>query len=228
VNHPVPAPLDVGRPPRWVLLVAVAVAVAVTADLLAGGVLEDVDRRVAEVIDSWGLRDSAAYPVLWLLSQVGGRGTIVVTVGVLAVWLAWRRRTLRPPLRVVGALALLTVVVYGLKYGTGRTAPAYPGSYFHRGGQSFPSGHAANAVLMWGVARWQAVEYGLPPAVQRMFAFLAVGGPAITAAAMLAVNFHWLTDAVVGAAVGVLLLGAMHIGDALLGRRALTAGREAA
>jgi hypothetical protein len=41
----------------------------------------------------------------------------------------------------------------------------------------------------------------------------------ITAAAMLAVNFHWLTDAVVGAAIGVLLLGAVHLGDPLLRRR---------
>ena len=33
-----------------------------------------------------------------------------------------------------------------------------------RDGASFPSGHVANAVLMWGIARWQAVEYGLPAA----------------------------------------------------------------
>ena len=29
-------------------------------------------------------------------------------------------------------------------------------------GESYPSGHVANAVLMWGVARWLAVDYGLP------------------------------------------------------------------
>ena len=60
---------------------------------------------------------------------------------------------------------------------TGRTAPAYPGSYFFAEGASYPSGHVANAVLMWGVARWQAVEYGLPARVQRIFWWLSVVGP---------------------------------------------------
>jgi hypothetical protein len=140
VTRSAPATSGAGRPPRWLLLAAAAVAVAVTADLLAGGVLEDGDRWVAGVIDTWGLRDSVAYPALWLLAQVGGRGTIVMTVGALAAWLAWRHRTLRPLLQVLVALALLTVFVYAMKYGTGRTAPDYPGSYFHRGGQSFPPG----------------------------------------------------------------------------------------
>jgi hypothetical protein len=78
---------------------------------------------------------------------------------------------------------------------------------------------------MWGVAYGLAVEYRLSTALQRAFRFLAVGGPVITTAAMLAVNFHWLIDAVVGAAIGVLLLGAVHVGDSLLrGRVAARAG----
>jgi hypothetical protein len=124
------------------------VALVVTADLLAGGVLEDVDRWVAGVIDAWGLCDSVACPALWRLAQVSGRGTIVMTVRALAALLAWRHRTLRPLLRVLSSPALLTAAVCAMNFGTGRTAPAYPGSYFHRGGQAIPSGHAANAVLM--------------------------------------------------------------------------------
>lgn len=79
---------------------------------------------------------------------------------------------------------------------------------------------------MWGMARWQAAEYDLPAGLQRTFGFLAVGGPMIAAAAMFAINFHWLTDAVVGAAIGVLLLGGVRVGDALLRRRMPTAGRD--
>jgi membrane-associated phospholipid phosphatase len=135
----------------------------------------------------------------------------------LVVWLAVRERTLVPLLRILLALALLTAVVYGFKWGAGRTAPAFPGSFFHHpDGASYPSGHVANAVLMWGVARWQTVEYGLPAWAQRAAWTLAVVGPLATGVAMVALDFHWVTDAVVGLAVGLLLLGVVHALDALV------------
>jgi membrane-associated phospholipid phosphatase len=168
------------------------------------------------VISSWGLRDSSAYPAVWLVTQVGGRAFIVAVLAVLCGYLAYTRRTALPLVRVLLGLLLLTLVVYGFKYGTGRTAPAYPGSFFHRDGASYPSGHVANAVLMWGIARWQAVEYGLAPWVQRLFWWLAVAGPVVTAIAMVSLDFHWVTDAVVGAAVGVLLLGVVYALDGIV------------
>jgi membrane-associated phospholipid phosphatase len=212
----VPAVVTVGRPPWWLLLAALAVTVAVTADLLNRGVLERLDLQVSEVVSRWDLRDSPGYWPVWAVTQIGGRGTIVIVLAGLVGWLCWRRRTLVPLLRVLTALALLTVVVYAVKYGTGRTAPAYPGSFFHRGGASYPSGHVANAVLMWGVARWLAVEYRLDPRVQRTLWVLSVVGPVATGVAMVSLDFHWVTDAVVGAAVGVLLLGVVHALDAVV------------
>lgn len=207
----------VGRPSWWAMALALLVGGLVTADLLASGVSERFDLRVSDVVKGWGLADSAAYPLVWLVTQVGGRVTILAVLAGLVGYLAWTRRTLLPLLRVLLALALLTAVVYGIKNGTGRTAPGYPGSYFfHEDGASFPSGHVANAVLMWGVARWQAVQYGLPLRVQRVFWWLAVVGPVLTGLSMISLDFHWVTDAVVGAAVGVLLLGVVHALDALV------------
>jgi undecaprenyl-diphosphatase len=133
--------------------------------------------------------------------------------------------------RVLVALALLSACVYAIKWGTGRTAPGFPGSFFfHEDGESFPSGHVANAVLMWGVARWQAVEYGLPVRVQRGFWWLAVVGPVATGVAMVSLDFHWVTDAVVGASVGIALLGVVHALDgAVLSRWVRArAGRQTA
>jgi membrane-associated phospholipid phosphatase len=175
-----------------------------------------VDDRVAAVVGGWDLRHGQAYPVFWLAAQLGGRGTILVAMACLVGHLFWRRRAVLPLLRVLLALALLTATVYAFKFGMGRTAPAYPGSYFHRGGESFPSGHVANAVLMWGVARWQAVQYALVPPAQRLFGWLSIGGPIVAGAAMLVLDFHWLTDVVVGAAVGIVLLGVVHGLDAVL------------
>ena len=206
--------VSVGRPPRWLLVLAAAVALAVTVDLLTRGVLERMDLRVSEVVSSWGLADSGAYWPVWAVTQLGGRGFILIVLAGLVGYLGWRFRTAVPLVRVLVALVLLTVVVYSFKYGTGRTAPAYPGSFFHRDGASYPSGHVANAVLMWGVARWQVVVYRLAPWVQRTMLVLSVAGPVATGVSMVSLDFHWVTDAVVGAAVGILLLGVVHALDA--------------
>jgi membrane-associated phospholipid phosphatase len=223
--------VSVGRPSWWLLLVALVVAVAVTADLLARGLLERMDVRVSEIVGDWGLRESASFYPVWVVTQLGGRGSILLVLAVLVGYLGWRRRTWLPLVRVLLALALLTVAVYAIKEGIGRTAPRFPGSFFfHDDGASFPSGHVANAVLMWGVARWLAVEYDLPARVQRVFRLLSVVGPVATALAMVSLNFHWVTDAVVGAAVGVLLLGVVHTLDALVLSRWVRAraGRQSA
>lgn len=221
----------VGRPSWWAVLAALLVGGLVTLDLLTLGATERLDLRVSDVVEGWGLADSAAYPLIWIVTQLGGRVTILVVLAGLVGYLAWRRRTVLPLLRVLVAVALLTGTVYAIKYGTGRTAPRYPGSYFfHTDGASFPSGHVANAVLMWGVARWQAVEYGLPVRVQQIFWWLAVVGPVVTGLSMISLNFHWVTDAVVGAAVGVVLLGVVHALDALVLTRWVRAraGRQTA
>jgi membrane-associated phospholipid phosphatase len=189
-----------------------------------------MDLRVSEVVSAWDLEDSAAYWPVWAVTQVGGRGFILIVLAGLVGYLGWRFRTVVPLVRVLLALALLTAVVYSFKFGTGRTAPAYPGSFFHRDGASYPSGHVANAVLMWGVARWQVVEYRLAPWVQRTAWVLSVAGPVATGIAMVSLDFHWVTDAVVGAAVGILLLGVVHVLDAVLVSRwaGARAGRSSA
>jgi membrane-associated phospholipid phosphatase len=223
--------VSAGRPSWWVMAVALVVGTLVTADVLSLGWLERMDLRVSGVISGWGLRDSAAFPFIWVVTQLGGRVAILVVLAVLVGYLGWRRRTWLPLVRVLVALGLLTLVVYAVKQGTGRTAPGYPGVFFfHADGASFPSGHVANAVLMWGVARWQAVEYGLPARVQRAFWLLAVVGPIATGLAMVSLDFHWVTDAVVGACVGVVLLGVVHALDALVLSRWVRAraGRETA
>ncbi|MFP5373085.1 MAG: phosphatase PAP2 family protein, partial [Actinomycetes bacterium] len=212
---PTPRAVSVGRPPWWLFLTAALVGSVVTVELLAGGALERIDLRVAEVVGRWDLEHSVAYPAVWLATQLGGRATLLAVLAATVGHLAWRRHTWVPLVRVLVALSLLTASVYALKYGTGRTAPAFPGSFFFTpGGTSFPSGHVANAVLMWGMARWLAVEYGLPVRVQHAFRLLHVLGPVGTAVAMVALNFHWVTDAVVGAAVGIVLLGVVHALDA--------------
>ncbi|SEP14850.1 phosphatase PAP2 family protein [Trujillonella endophytica] len=212
-----PPVVSIGRPTWWALGVALLVGAVLTVDLLVHGVTEHVDGWISDTVGGWGLRDTAAYTPLYWVTQIGGRGSVLIVLVGLIGWLAGRHRTLRPLLRVVVALVLLTVAVYALKYAIGRTAPGHGGDFLHHpDGQSYPSGHLANAVLLWGVARWQAVQYGMSPRIQRLFWGLAVIGPVLCTLAMVALDFHWLSDAVVGAAVGLLLLGVVHALDDLV------------
>jgi membrane-associated phospholipid phosphatase len=211
-----PAVVSVGRPPWWLAVLSLLVGGLITADLLADGRMLRLDLRVSEIVSDWGLRESAAYPLVWVVTQLGGRVTILVVLAGLVGYLAWRRGAWLPLLRLALAVGVLTAGVYAMKHGTGRTAPAFPGSYFfHDDGASFPSGHVANAVVMWGVARWQAVRYGLPATVQRTFWWLSIVGPVATGVSMVSLDYHWVTDAVVGAAVGIVLLGVVHAVDAI-------------
>ena len=52
----------------------------------------------------------------------------------------------------------------------------------------------ANAVVVWGVVRWQAVAYRVRPVAQRVAGGFAVVAPAVAGVAMLLVGFHWLSD----------------------------------
>ncbi|HZB21088.1 MAG TPA: phosphatase PAP2 family protein [Blastococcus sp.] len=222
--------VSIGRPPWWLMLAALVVGTLVTADLLTGGVLERLDLRISHVIGGWGLRDSGAYPFVWAVTQLGGRATILGVLAILVGYLGWTRRTWVPLLRVLLALGTLTLGVYALKHGTGRTAPGHPDEvFFHLDGASFPSGHVANAVIMWGVARWLAVEYGLPERVQQAFWWLSIAAPVATGLSMVSLDFHWLTDAIVGGAVGIVLLGVVHRLDAVVLSRFVRArGRQTA
>jgi membrane-associated phospholipid phosphatase len=184
-----------------------------------------VDHWVSDHVADWGLRDSAAYKPLWMVTQIGGRASMLLVLACLIGWLAGRHRSILPLLRIVLALVLLSVVVYQFKWGVGRTAPVHPGEFLHHpDGESYPSGHVANAVLLWGIARWQAVQFGMPPRAQRVFWFLAVVGPVLCSLAMIALDFHWVSDAIAGAAVGVVLLGVVHAVDALVLSRWVGAG----
>lgn len=201
------------RPSPALVLISFALAIWMTLDLIFDGVVSRFDEAVAEVIGGWEVRENPVlYAIGWVISQIGGqRGTILVVMGGLIAYICWTRRTLQPLIRTIVAIVLLSAVVYAFKYGLGRTAPAYPGSYLHRGGLSYPSGHTANAVLMWGLATWLAVYYGLPLGVQRFFAALFVVSPIASGVTMVLLNFHWVSDLVTGAGVGIILLWVLHL-----------------
>jgi membrane-associated phospholipid phosphatase len=165
--------------------------VLVTVDVLAGGPLSRLDGRVSDLV-----RSDARW--LDLLLVLGDR---FVVVPVVLVWLAVvaRRRRSRQPLVRLAVLGLATAVtVYALKAGIAREPP--PGLLSTGPPRSYPSGHTATAVVLWGL---------LADVVRtRPTAVLARLAPAVTVLGMLLRDYHWVTDMVAAAALGVVLLQA--------------------
>jgi len=72
--------IGTGRPPWWLLALSALVTVAVTVDLLTGGVLERLDLEVSDVVKTWDLRHSDAYWGVWGFIPGGGRGLLLNAV----------------------------------------------------------------------------------------------------------------------------------------------------
>lgn len=184
------------------------VLVAVSLDVHFQGLLTRLDHRVANRMFDWDLRhDSVARPALTVFLYFGQRGAVVILSILFFGWLAWRQRTVEPVLRLVVALVLIFVVIYAFKIGLARNAPI--DDLRGRGpgyGSSFPSGHITNAVVLWGLADWAAEHWPTPRRLRQLIRIGRWIAPFAVAIAMILLNYHWVSDFLAGAAVGVVLL----------------------
>lgn len=194
--------------PWWAVLAAVAVLALVVVDIRLNGPLDHLDHQIADRTGSWNLRGHRA--TRWPLTIgvfFGQRGIVLVAAAALAVSLAWRARTCEPMLRLLIAVLSLAAVVYAFKLGLARNAPIQEIEGVPAGhGASFPSGHTANAILLWGLADWSVQTWSKPA---RWRVAIRVGrliAPIAVFVAMMLLNYHWLSDFIGGAAVGVILL----------------------
>ncbi|HEX5494394.1 MAG TPA: phosphatase PAP2 family protein [Mycobacteriales bacterium] len=199
------------RPPGAVAVaVSLVVVVWLSLDVLHHGWWVAVDMHTSTLVRGIGIRQTFWPKVgVYAFTQLGARGTILVLFTPFVVILAWRRQTWQPLIRFAVALLLLTATVYGFKYGVGRAAP--PLQQIHAEGRSFPSGHAPNSVLMWGLLAWLAAQYDLPHRIRQITALLRYTAPVLTCLAMLLLDYHWLSDLVAGFAVGIVLLRVLHL-----------------
>jgi membrane-associated phospholipid phosphatase len=191
-----------------VVLVAAAILIAVSADVRWHGLFTQLDHRVGMRMLQWDLRDRP-WPRRGLTVGLyfGQRGVALTAAVLFLGWLSWHYRTIEPMVRLFVGVAALVLVVYGFKWGLARAAPV---QYFHghRGavGASYPSGHVANAVLLWGLADVCAARWPVPVPLARLIRIGRWIGPFVIVVCMTLLNYHWLSDFAGGACVGVLLL----------------------
>jgi membrane-associated phospholipid phosphatase len=182
--------------------------VAITIALLTVHHLLDVDLAVRNFSDTH--RPPLANHLAGILNYLGNGSPIAVIALVIAVVLAFRRRTARPVLPVLGAEILTYCVVGPIKLWTSRAAPHQgPVHFFGRSPhgdifQSYPSGHLVNTIVWYGVIVALLVPI-LPPAIAR-FAWLIRTVPVVVVSlTTVYLGYHWLTDTVAGILLGVFL-----------------------
>ncbi|MFJ8938120.1 phosphatase PAP2 family protein [Streptomyces sp. NPDC102365] len=149
---------------------------------------------------------------------LGQRGPTAVMIAAWLGWRSWRQHTLRPLLTLGASLLLLNLTVGAAKISMGRLGPHYATSVGSNemwlGGDIFPSGHTANAVVTWGILAYLA---STPGARRWLSAFSAVVslGVGLTTVYL---GTHWLSDVVLGWVAGLLILLALPWFEPLIAR----------
>ena len=140
---------------------------------------------------------------------LGQRGPTAVMVASWLGWRTWKHRSLRPLLILGTSLLLLNVTVGAVKYGLGRLGPHYAttigSAELFAGGDIFPSGHTANAVVTWGVLAYLAGTPSARRVGSVISAMLAMGVGMTT----IYLGTHWVSDVLSGWCAGLLVLLAL-------------------
>jgi len=201
------------RPAGWGwdgLLLAAFVALTVA---LANGRLLALDLAVRD----WFDRRQGAHLLAVVLNKLGQGGMILMPLSaLLAAALIYRTRSLRPALPIAGAFVLTALTIGPLKYWLVRGYPhrdglAHPERLFSdpAHGSAYPSGHVANAIVWYGViallVRAVLRAYGRAPLPAVALLAIRIAPPAILFATTTYLGYHWLTDAVAGLLLGLLL-----------------------
>ncbi|MDG9725644.1 MULTISPECIES: phosphatase PAP2 family protein [unclassified Streptomyces] len=149
---------------------------------------------------------------------LGQRGPTAVMVAAWLGWRSWRQHTLRPLLALGVSLLLLNVTVGAAKYGMGRLGPHYAttigANEMWLGGDIFPSGHTANAVVTWGILAYLAST----PRARRWLSALSAVTSLGVGLSTVYIGTHWLSDVVLGWTAGLLILLALPWFEPLITR----------
>ena len=146
--------------------------------------------------------------LVMLVDDLGLRSITAIALLVTASLISRRFKSWRPINLSLLSLLLLNLTVGVSKLLFGRTKPSTGFDLvFTDSGLSYPSGHAANAVLTWGMLAYLIFRYSHkePFEGMRLTWFVSIVTTGVCLASLYR-NTHWFSD----------LLGGLFIGSALL------------
>ena len=192
------------RAVKWSSLFFVGFIV-VTQQVITNGPLIALDARIANAkrVDFTTWIDF----ILMRIDDLGLRGLTASALMIAAIYIARRFKTWRPLNLAILSIIALNLIVGIAKLFIGRTKPQLNVDLIYAGGLSYPSGHASNAILSWGVLAYLIYRYAH---VDRYRGRLASAGVALISLSVCVVslirNTHWLSDLVGGLFIGAALL----------------------
>jgi undecaprenyl-diphosphatase len=188
---------------------AVAAVVNGRPTVLADAPVIDVVRSLPIPIASWDA-----------VTQAGGRLLIVVGAALVLGLIAVGR--MRMALVVAVALVAATLFTDGMKDLVARPRPPDPVS--GADGYSFPSGHALNSTVTYGIAALLAWRSAMPRRARFAVAAALVLLIALVGLSRIALGVHYPSDVVAGWLAGTAVVSVVAIVDAA-DRRARAAAR---
>ena len=189
---------------RWSLLLFTGFLL-VTQQVLTFGPLVEYDKKINS--DPKPQFEGFAGFLLRRFDDLGLRGLTATVLIIAASFIAYKFKTWRPLNLAFLSLILLNLVVGTSKLVLGRTKPRDGFDLIHVGGMSYPSGHASNAVLSWGILAYLIYRYAKVDRYQGRLASAGVVAISLTVCVVSLIRHtHWFTD----------LLGGLFIGSALL------------
>ena len=175
----------------------------IVEQVLASGSLVTLDYTVHYL--RLDLRYPQIYTTMFYLVMIGQRGPTAIPALAVTVLLAWRQRSWRPLVLFGGSLFALNLLVAAGKFATARLKPADSSAALFDGGTIFPSGHASNVVLTWGIVAYLLVHYG-PVRRLRVGAIATAVASLIVGVASIYLDTHWVSDILAGWLTGLLIL----------------------
>jgi membrane-associated phospholipid phosphatase len=143
---------------------------------------------------------STSTRVLEAITQFGATGVLLVVMGLIGAFQAWRHRKFTVLFYVAAIGIGVSLLNNGLKLLVHRERPTVL-QLTSPHGYSFPSGHTAAAAACW-VAIALVVARKWPRPARRLAAVVVLVITLAVAASRVLLGVHWLTDVMAGAIVG--------------------------
>jgi len=177
----------------------------ITQQVLTRGWLYELDHYILHLKNPQ-FKGLAGHIII-ALDDLGLRWLTATVLLICAAVISWRFKSFRPLNLSFLALISLNLVVGATKIIIGRTKPRLYIDVLHADGMSYPSGHASNALISWGLLAYLIYRYTNRAPFKGVKLYPLVGLITATVVVVSLIrNTHWFSD----------LLGGVFVGGALL------------